>query len=109
MSHVFPPQSSLVVSSHPDEELFPTISFHCSCGKRLYKMSANVVALRGQLKCERCGKHYVLLDSPIALAVSSARVAKALIENLGPYQSPGGNANIADLLASVAPFSPTRK
>ena len=74
--------------SNPDEKSFPAISFYCSCRKRLYRISTNVLACRGRLTCERCGKHYVWLDSLIAISVSSARVAKALIANLEPSQSP---------------------
>lgn len=108
MSHVSPPQSSFVVSSHPDEESLPTIAFYCSCRKRLYRVSTNVVGMLGHLKCEKCGKHYVWLDSPIALAVSSARAAKALIANLEPSLSFCCNAGKRDRHIKVA-SSPTRK
>jgi hypothetical protein len=92
-----------------EKNTLPTVSLHCSCGKRLYKMSANVVGLRGQIKCDRCGKHYVWLDSPIALAVSSARDGRALIARLEPIPSSSCNADKKDRPTGAKSSFPTRK
>ena len=67
--------------SQPDVESFPTISFYCSCGKRLYTFSTNIIGYRGQFECS-CGERYVCLDSLIAVSIPSARAASAALLKL---------------------------
>jgi hypothetical protein len=50
-------------------QAFPTISFYCSCGKQLYKVSTNILAYWDDLKCPKCGREYVSRNSLIAVAV----------------------------------------
>jgi hypothetical protein len=52
--------------SNPEFEPLPTISFYCACGKRLYTVSTNVLALNGSVDCKKCGRHYEFQDSIIA-------------------------------------------
>ncbi len=48
---------------------YPTIAFYCCCGKRLYKLSTNVLAYWDDIKCPKCGRKYVSRNSLIAVAV----------------------------------------
>jgi hypothetical protein len=71
------------------EEKIPTISFYCFCRKRLYRVGTNVLEIRGQLKCERCEQRYVLLDSLIAVPVSSVRAGRSELLKLKPIHPIG--------------------
>ena len=58
------------------EERFPTISFCCECGKRLYTISTNVISCDWKLECSKCGLHYECSDSIIARLVSPSTSGK---------------------------------
>jgi len=61
----------------------PAISFFCICRKRLYAISTNVLAIHGKFQCQRCGRHYVCLDSLIAVSAVSARDARERLSTMG--------------------------
>jgi hypothetical protein len=50
----------------------PTISFHCSCGERLYTIGTNALSYDAYLQC-KCGEEYECRNSLIAVAVQKTQ------------------------------------
>jgi hypothetical protein len=65
----------------------PTITFNCSCGKRLYTISTNILRISVQLHCS-CGLKYECKDSLIALALPPEKDGPPTLEAFQPTHNP---------------------
>jgi hypothetical protein len=48
---------------------WPTITFRCGCGQKLYTLSTNILAYWNDFKCPKCGQKYTSRNSLIAVVV----------------------------------------
>ena len=55
-----------------EDEPLATIRFYCACGKYLYGLSTNIVAMGGwEPQCKKCGRRYIFNGKSIVAICSS--------------------------------------
>lgn len=57
----------------------PYISFFCSCGKKLYSISTNLISYWGDIQCPKCKRKYIsrngLIASPVIFFEKGGKIS----------------------------------